>query len=102
MKYDLKVPFAEKDEAKKIGAKWDAARKIWYVENPVDLLIFSRWSPKPRENNGSGNKSQVNLPVQQKSTGKVIVGSEYIAMPRVCDCLPWDDCASCRTDRLPA
>lgn len=47
MRTNLKVPFAEKDEAKKLGARWDAARKIWYVEDKLDMAPFSRWSPTP-------------------------------------------------------
>ena len=27
---DLDASFAEKDEAKRLGAPWDAGRKVWY------------------------------------------------------------------------
>lgn len=30
LRIDLKVPFAEKDEAKQLGARWDGERKVWY------------------------------------------------------------------------
>lgn len=40
----LTVPFAEKDEAKKLGARWDAAKKKWYVPQGVELDAFSRWT----------------------------------------------------------
>lgn len=40
----LNVPFAEKDEAKRLGARWDATRKKWYVPNGVDAEPFSRWT----------------------------------------------------------
>lgn len=39
----LNVPYAEKDEAKRLGAKWDAARKKWYVPQGVNVEPFSRW-----------------------------------------------------------
>ncbi len=39
----LKVPFAEKDEAKRLGARWDAAKKKWYVPAGVELAPFARW-----------------------------------------------------------
>lgn len=39
----LKVPFAEKDEAKQLGARWDAKQKKWYVPLGTDLAPFSRW-----------------------------------------------------------
>jgi hypothetical protein len=39
----LKVPFAEKDEAKQLGARWDAKKKKWYAPLGADLARFSRW-----------------------------------------------------------
>jgi hypothetical protein len=39
----LAVPFAEKDEAKKLGARWNAERRAWYVPAGVDVSLFSRW-----------------------------------------------------------
>ncbi|MCE3263042.1 MAG: hypothetical protein K0R43_2121 [Pseudoduganella sp.] len=40
----LNVPYAEKDEAKSLGAKWDATRKKWYVPDGVNAEPFSRWA----------------------------------------------------------
>jgi len=42
---DLKVPFAEKDAAKALGAEWDLARRIWFVKAGADLAPFKRWLP---------------------------------------------------------
>lgn len=39
----LAVPFAEKDAAKKLGARWNAERRSWYVPPGVDVSLFSRW-----------------------------------------------------------
>lgn len=39
----LNVPYAEKDQAKALGARWDPAKKKWYVLNNIDMAIFSRW-----------------------------------------------------------
>lgn len=39
----LKVPMAEKDEAKKLGARWDGTAKKWYVSASANLADFSRW-----------------------------------------------------------
>lgn len=41
----LSCPFAEKDAAKQLGAKWDVARKAWYVPSGVALSPFARWLP---------------------------------------------------------
>lgn len=42
----LAVPFKEKDEAKKLGAKWDKDAKAWYAPEGVDLAKsgLARWS----------------------------------------------------------
>lgn len=42
---DLTVPFSEKDEAKKLGARWDSELKVWYVPDGVDVNGFGRWLP---------------------------------------------------------
>lgn len=39
----LNVPFAEKDAAKSLGARWDATRKKWYVPQGVDIDQFGHW-----------------------------------------------------------
>lgn len=42
---DLDVPFAEKDEAKSLGARWDPIGKTWYVPAGLDPQAFQRWLP---------------------------------------------------------
>lgn len=42
---DLAIPFAEKDEAKRLGTRWDGERKLWYVPDGVDAGAFGRWLP---------------------------------------------------------
>lgn len=47
-KHTLDVPYAEKDEAKKLGAKWDAEIKKWYLEichfSDHDFRALARWT----------------------------------------------------------
>lgn len=44
----LGVPFSEKDQAKALGARWDAQRRQWYVFEDHDLGLFDRWVfPEP-------------------------------------------------------
>ena len=45
MRTDLSVPFAEKDEAKRLGARFDMGRRVWYVPDGVDLWHFKKWLP---------------------------------------------------------
>jgi len=40
---NLKVPFNEKDQAKSLGARWNAEAKLWYVPQGVDVAPFEKW-----------------------------------------------------------
>lgn len=42
---DLLVPFSEKDEAKQLGARWDATAQTWFVPEGTDPTAFGRWLP---------------------------------------------------------
>jgi len=46
---DLAVPFAEKDEAKKLGARWDPEKTLWYVPERIDPAPFQRWMLSDRD-----------------------------------------------------
>ncbi|SJM90071.1 conserved hypothetical protein [Crenothrix polyspora] len=39
----LNVPFAQKDAAKTLGARWDASLKKWYVPADKDITLFAQW-----------------------------------------------------------
>ena len=97
MRHDLKVPFAEKDQAKKLGARWDAARKCWYIDGGLDPAVFARWQPMPHDTAAAASRRGAPAGFE----GKVQVGSRFVALPRVCDCLPWDDCDVCRLQAWP-
>ena len=40
---NLKVPFSEKDQAKALGARWNAELKQWYVPQGVESAPFAKW-----------------------------------------------------------
>ena len=42
----LDVPFAGKDEAKRLGARWDQAARRWYAPRP-GMAGLARWAPRP-------------------------------------------------------
>jgi Domain of unknown function (DUF5710) len=42
---ELNVPFAQKDEAKSLGAKWNPELKKWFVPAGVSPDSFSKWMP---------------------------------------------------------
>lgn len=39
----LNVPYEEKDDAKRLGAKWNGYGRYWYIENDDDYSLFSAW-----------------------------------------------------------
>ncbi|MBT5716146.1 MAG: hypothetical protein HOI70_04460 [Opitutae bacterium] len=45
----LACPYAEKDEAKSLGARWDNDARKWYVPAGVDREPFSRWVANEQE-----------------------------------------------------
>ena len=42
----LAVPYKEKEQAKKLGAKWDKENKLWYAPEGTDLNQLSTWLPE--------------------------------------------------------
>jgi hypothetical protein len=101
MRLNLKVSFAEKDEAKKLGARWDAAQKVWYVESKADMAPFAKWSPTPQPGPAAVEPAATSAPARKlEVAGKLVVGENYVAQARVCACLPWDVCDKCRSMAL--
>lgn len=43
----LEVPFAEKDQAKALGARWDPALEVWMAPPGADPKAFERWASRP-------------------------------------------------------
>lgn len=40
----INVPYREKDEARKLGARWDRQQQSWFVPSGVDTAPFAKWS----------------------------------------------------------
>ena len=67
----LNVPFADKDQAKALGARFDGAKKLWYVPKGADLSKFERWL-----NGGKAVKSvkkiMLSVPYEDKDQAKAL------------------------------
>lgn len=102
MRYDLKVPFAEKDAPKKLGARWDAANKLWYVQDKADMSPFAKWSPTPRDPAvpSASPAPRTARKTPDTSAGVRVVGSQYREVARVCECLPWEICERCAASAI--
>lgn len=94
MRTNLRVPFAEKDEAKRLGARWDPGRRLWYVQNAADLSAFSRWLPDTAEDGAAEPLKPAGTRKPATSAALVKVGAHYFELD--CECLPWEGCAKCQ------
>jgi Domain of unknown function (DUF5710) len=48
---DLNVPFHERDDAKRLGARWDAVRKTWFLPDCAVTALFTKWLPQQSDIN---------------------------------------------------
>ena len=70
----LNVPFAQKDAAKSLGARFDGAVKRWYVDDGRDLAVSAQWLPTPVEAPSSLSPSSTDLALP--------LSEEALALPR--------------------
>ncbi len=102
MRVNLKVSFEEKDEAKSLGARWDPARKTWYLQDVEDLTPFMHWITPTRLTMASECKKLMKPSHQRPAQRKAKIDSKPgVATPRTdqslpdCDCThvaPWEHC----------
>lgn len=96
MRINLKTPFAEKDAAKALGARWDAAKKIWYITDVADLTPFLRWIPDlEAAKSGGGGAGQATRSAQ---ASKGSMTKPAVEVPHCgCKVQPWEDCVHTAT-----
>ncbi len=97
MRINLVTPFAEKDAAKALGARWDAAKKCWYIVDVDDLTPFMQWIPNLDAAQDTGATAGVSPKASAKAAGvktEPLVGSKPAVEGSQCGCpvLPWEDC----------
>lgn len=62
-KHYLDIPYAEKDEAKALGARWDKQKKQWYALQGADPELFARWGSRAN-NSGQAKRSEATLSIE--------------------------------------
>jgi hypothetical protein len=80
----LNVPYAEKDEARALGARWNPGRKKWYVPPGVPLEPFEKWLDK---------SGAVKSGRSDSAAAKLVVGAHYVELEHACN--PFEPCAEC-------
>lgn len=85
----LTVPYAEKDAAKALGARWNPTRRRWYVPDGVATEPFAKWLGGAVEGEAAPARSGRVDGYQ----GKTVVGANYVALAHDCD--PLQACPTC-------
>jgi hypothetical protein len=88
----LNVPYAEKDQARELGARWNPSRKRWYVPNGVALEAFERWLPKDGDPSAALEAKAPAGRVDARAA-KLMTGSRYVEIDHACN--PFEACAQC-------
>jgi len=88
----LNVPYAEKDQARELGARWNPTRKRWYVPTGVALEAFERWLPKDGEVDSKADSKSAAGRVDARAA-KLVTGSRYVEIDHACN--PFEACARC-------
>ena len=71
----LAVPYAEKNEAKELGAKWDKEAKSWYAPAGTDLAPLERWLPSYQAGNAHPDiDPRVEFKTALKEAGLIVDG----------------------------
>lgn len=82
---NITVPYAEKEEAKALGAKWDRQERTWYVPSGVPVEPFAKWVPAPTQ---AEQTPQGQAPAEGRGaapaasvTSSTADGRTYLAVP---------------------
>lgn len=105
MRINLVTPFAEKDAAKTLGARWDAAKKCWYIVDVDDLTPFMQWIPNLDAAQDTGATAGTSLKASAKTvvvkTKPPVASKPAVEVPHCgCPVLPWEDCQHSLAKRL--
>lgn len=68
---DLDVPYAAKDEAKYLGAKWDPHKKVWFILSNQNTERFMQWIP----GSSTYNRIYLSVPFEQKDAVRTLGAS---------------------------
>ena len=85
----LNVPYAEKDDARALGARWNPGRKRWYVPDGVAPEAFQKWMPEA----GAAPAGAARAGRSDSAAAKLAVGANYVELAHACN--PFEPCAEC-------
>lgn len=71
----LAVPYEERAEAKKLGAKWDKSEKSWYADKTADINALKKWLPDNVKSQEPAMNPQEEFAEALRSVGAVVDGN---------------------------
>jgi hypothetical protein len=86
----LNVPYAEKDQARELGARWNPTRKRWYVPDGVATEAFARWMAK---DGAAPSGASASAPDRDARAAKLMTGTRYVELDHACN--PFETCERC-------
>lgn len=87
----LKVPYAEKDQAKALGARWNSERKTWYVPDGQPSAPFEQWLVGAQDG-AAANAAPAKVKVDSYAS-EPVTGTYYLALEHACN--PFAVCPQC-------
>lgn len=71
----IAVPYAEKEQAKRLGAEWDKEARSWFVPEGADLLPFTQWRERPQEKAPTGLSPEAEFAERLREAGLILDGA---------------------------
>lgn len=98
MRINLTTTFAEKDTVKALGARWDAAKKVWYITDVEDLTPFKHWIPSLKDYvegkaSSTAQQGKQHAKTSTKEPRRFVTGPAVVAQHCGCNVRPWEDCS---------
>jgi hypothetical protein len=84
----LNVPFAQKDAAKALGARWDAANKKWYIPSGKNVALFAQWQPDATRQTAT-SQAKIDKPSSAKTISAAGQSSGVFTYPSSTDFEPY-------------
>ena len=80
----LDVPFIKKDEAKALGARWDAGARKWYVPEGVELTPFNAWLPSSKKTTlSAAPRSSELIPPEQSQSQEIGLAKKGLSLSQL-------------------
>ena len=86
MRINLKCPYQERRDAKLLGARWDGAKRVWYIEGVEDITPFMRWIESGPQ---SSRPARYVKPAKDRHAPRTTGAYKPLCD---CDAIPWEDC----------